>query len=89
MPVSDHPYPAQNLQLEGSEEGLNITWEAPAQGAPVGYDVYVNNELKAENTTERSLFLNGAAGLKVVSIIAKYENDKQSVSSPTVCRFHI
>lgn len=77
---TDHPYPAQNLQLEGSEEGLQITWEAPAQGAPVGYDVYVNNELKAENTTEHSLFLNGAAGLKVVSIIAKYENDKQSVS---------
>jgi hypothetical protein len=77
---TDHPYPAQNLQLEGSEEGLQITWEAPAQGAPVGYDVYVNNELKAENTTELSLFLNGAAGLKVVSIIAKYENDRQSVS---------
>jgi hypothetical protein len=77
---TDHPYPAQNLQLEGSEEGLQITWEAPAQGAPVGYDVYVNNELKAENTTEHSLFLNGAAGLKVVSIIAKYENDRQSVS---------
>lgn len=77
---TDHPYPAQNLQLEGSEEGLQITWEAPAQGAPVGYDVYVNNELNAENTTEHSLFLNGAAGLKVVSIIAKYENDKQSVS---------
>jgi hypothetical protein len=36
--------------------------------------------LKAENTTELSLFLNGAAGLKVVSIIAKYENDRQSVS---------
>ena len=77
---TDHPYPAQNLQLEGSEEGLNITWEAPAQGAPVGYDVYVNNQIKAENTTELSLFLDGAAGLKVVSIIAKYENDKQSVS---------
>ena len=36
--------------------------------------------MKAENTTELSLFLNGAAGLKVVSIIAKYENDRQSVS---------
>ena len=77
---TSHPYPAENIQLEGnSEEGLQITWEAPSQGSPVGYDVYVNGELKADNTSELSYHLDGVAGLKAVNIIAIYEDEKQSV----------
>ena len=77
---TEHPYPAENLQLEGNnEEGLHITWNAPSQGSPIGYDVYVNGELKADNTTELSLSLSNVAGLKAVNVIAVYEDDKYSV----------
>ena len=77
---TSHPYPAQNIQLEGNhEDGLQISWEAPSQGTPIGYDIFVNGELKADNITELSYYLNGIAGLKAVNIIAIYENDKQSV----------
>lgn len=66
-----HPYPAQNLNINGN----TISWEAPEEGTPSGYDLYVNNELIAENTTELTHTFND---IDIVEVIALYE-DKTSV----------
>lgn len=74
-----HPYPAQNLQLTETETSLDITWEAPETGTPTGYNLYVNNNLIAENTTELSYSIEDAAGIYAVVVVALYENDMKSV----------
>ena len=77
-----HPYPVENLTLsEMSNRGmLMASWDAPAQGNPIGYDVYVNNELMAANTTETSYSFEGQPEVfYVVGVVAKYEGDMESV----------
>ncbi|MBO7616240.1 MAG: T9SS type A sorting domain-containing protein [Bacteroidales bacterium] len=77
-----HPYPVENLTLsEMSNRGmLMASWDAPVQGNPIGYDVYVNNELVAENTTETSYSFEGQPEVfYVVGVVAKYEGDMESV----------
>ena len=76
-----HPYPVENLTLtEGPRGSLLASWDAPANGNPLGYDVYVNNELVAENTTETSYSFETESGVfYVVGVVAKYEGDMSSV----------
>ena len=76
-----HPYPVENLTLTEVNRGtLVASWDAPANGNPLGYDVYVNNVLVAENTTETSYSFEGEAGVfYVVGVVAKYEGDMSSV----------
>ena len=76
-----HPYPVENLALtEGPRGSLLASWDAPANGNPLGYDVYVNNELVAENTTETSYSFETESGVfYVVGVVAKYEGDMSSV----------
>ncbi len=76
-----HPYPAQNLQLNGNEDEatIDISWNAPEAGEPVGYNLYVNNELVLENTTEMSYHIDNAAGIYTIIVTALYEDDKTSV----------
>ena len=78
-----HPYPVENLTVsEGSvKDGmLYATWDAPANGNPVGYDVYVNNVLVAENTTETSYSFEATPDVfYVVGVVANYEGGMNSV----------
>lgn len=74
----EHPYPVQNLTLTNSDN-LQISWEAPEKGTPTGYNLYVNNELVLENTTELSYIINDADGMYVAEVVALYENDVVSV----------
>ena len=76
-----HPYPAQNLQVNGNEdeETIDITWEAPESGEPVGYNLYVNSELVLENATEMSYHIDNAAGIYTIIVTAIYEGDKTSI----------
>ena len=76
-----HPYPVENLTLSGANRGLmTASWNAPANGNPIGYDVYVNNELVAASTTETSYSFEGNPELfYVVGVVALYENDMTSV----------
>ena len=55
---AEHPYPARNLNFTKDNDNINITWEAPEKGEPTGYNLYVNNELVAQNTKEFSHSLN-------------------------------
>lgn len=78
-----HPYPVQNLQLtKNSETSFTANWEAPEQEEPVGYDIYLNSVLIAENITEMSYNFEDVTGLNVVSVVAKYQLDSESI--PTI-----
>ena len=77
-----HPYPVENLTLSemSNRSTLMASWDAPAQGNPIGYDVYVNNELVATNTTETSYSFEGQPEVfYVVGVVAKYDGDMESV----------
>ena len=83
-----HPYPVENLTLTEAPaptKGLFVaSWDAPANGTPVGYDVYVNGELMAENITETEYSFDGESGeFYTVGVVAKYEGDLSSVKVMT------
>ena len=74
----EHPYPAQNLQIN-NDSNLTISWEAPEQGNPIGYNVFVNNELVLENTTELSYTAENSEAIYGVEVVAVYENNVTSI----------
>ena len=74
----EHPYPAQNLQIN-NDSNLTISWEAPEQGNPIGYNVYVNNELVLENTTELSYTVENSEAIYGIEVVALYDNNITSI----------
>ncbi|MBR5912667.1 MAG: T9SS type A sorting domain-containing protein [Bacteroidales bacterium] len=78
-----HPYPVENLALVENEGNMmTASWDAPAQGEPIGYNVYVNDELVAENTTETTYSFDAEPGVfYVVGVVALYAEEKTSVKS--------
>ena len=76
---TSHCYPVQNLKLNVNGNNRNVTWEAPEKGNPIGYNVFVNNELVLENTTELSYNTTSNEKLFFVEVVALYENGKTSV----------
>ena len=84
---TDHCYPVQNLTAAfDGNSAINVIWEAPEQGTPVGYNIYINNELVEENYTELTYQntelaneLYSAGGDNVIMVVALYEDEKTSV----------
>ncbi|MBR1514927.1 MAG: T9SS type A sorting domain-containing protein [Bacteroidales bacterium] len=77
-----HPYPVENLVLfeEARDRMLRASWDAPSQGSPLGYNVYVNGELALENTTELTYaFPAEADKYNVVEVQAVYPDGLTSV----------
>ncbi len=81
---TDHPYPAQNLQMHNENGILNISWEAPEKGNPTGYNLYVNGDLVLENSNEMSYTLANTASYNSAEVVALYEDDKESIALITV-----
>ena len=82
--TDNHPYPVENLVLVQDPTAdcicLTASWDAPADGNPIGYNVYVNNELVAENTTETTYAFQGELyQFYVVGVVALYADDQTSV----------
>ena len=75
---TEHPYPARNLEVAEVDNNLQITWEAPEGSNPTGYNIYVNNKLVANNTTELSHSVAKEDDLYIVEVVALY-GDKKSV----------
>ncbi len=73
-----HPYPVKNLQLTNSDK-LTISWEAPENATPSAYNLFINNELILENTTELSYVIENPDGFYGVEVVALYENGMVSV----------
>lgn len=78
-----HPYPVENLTLTENRDLnglLTASWDAPTLGNPIGYDVYVNNELRAEGITETEYSFDGdPENFYVVGVVALYPNEQSSV----------
>jgi len=83
--TDEHPYIVENLALiqdeELEENTMVASWDKPTLGNPTGYNVYVNNELVLENTTEMSYSFPGELGLfYTVAVVALYD-EKTSVKA--------
>ena len=87
---SEHAYPVQNLRsaIVGDCITLHIDWDAPEEGNPVGYNIYVNGELIEENFTGNSYTDVTIAGdlyddkhVHVAEVVAVYENGMTSVAA--------
>lgn len=86
-----HPYPIENLILADyttSNGTMVATWDAPTEANPVGYNVYLNGELVAENITENTYSFESQADVfYVIGVVALYDGDMSSVkvvATPTV-----
>ena len=77
---TEHPYPARNLEVTEVDNNLQITWEAPEENNPTGYNVYVNNKLVVDNTTELSHSVAKESDLYIIEVVALY-GDKKSVGT--------
>ena len=67
---TEHPYPAQNLQVEDN----SISWEAPENGNPEGYNLYINNELVINNEDVLSYTIQETITITSVEVVAVYDN---------------
>ena len=84
----EHVYPARNLNVSktGDEPRLELSWDAPENNTPQGYDIIIDGVLVAENHKETTFIDNESAvtlydGLThYVEVVAVYENNKRSVS---------
>ena len=74
-----HCYPVRNLTIDVNGNDRHITWEAPEKGSPIGYNVFLNNQLVLGNTTELSYNFTSSDQKFFVEVVALYENDKKSV----------
>lgn len=74
-----HAYPVQNLQITNEESTIMATWEAPEAGSPIGYNVFVNNELVVESMNELSYSFDAENALYIIEVVALYDDDKSSV----------
>ena len=90
---SEHAYPVQNLRsaIVGDCITLHIDWDAPEEGNPVGYNIYVNGELIEENFTDNSYSDVTIAGdlyddkhVHIAEVVAVYENGMTSVAAIAV-----
>ena len=88
---TEHCYPVQNMTVMYALdciETININWEAPEKGNPVGYNIYLNGELVAENKSDNLSFVSEDPSVlsylrwkgNVAEVVAVYENGKTSVS---------
>ena len=73
---TQHPYPVRNLEVANEDNNLQITWDAPEGNNPTGYNIYVNNELVANNTKELSYSTTNSSDYYVVEAVALYDNRK-------------
>ena len=76
---TSHPYPVRNLNVTKNDNTSQITWDAPEQGNPIGYNIYVNDTLVSEKHNTLSYTINNTSEAMIVKVVAVYENDKTSI----------
>ena len=77
-----HPYPVENLTLTNVDEQMTASWDAPADGTPTGYNVYVNGEVAATAITDTQYAFTGDPNeFNYVEVVALYPNDMTSVKA--------
>ncbi len=76
-PYTKHCYPIQNLTY--NEEENTLTWEAPEEGNPIYYKVYINCELVSEKETSLSYAFSTSEEAFTAEVIAVYNDNMTSV----------
>ena len=84
---TDHCYPVQNMKAEaliGNTSSLEIKWEAPEKGIPIGYKVYVDGDLVAETDTETLTYVHNGNIITndkahIAEVVAIYDEIMTSV----------
>jgi hypothetical protein len=81
--TENHPYQPENLTVTKSGNTLYATWEAPSQGNPVGYNIWLNEDLVAQNVNNTSYDFNNidSDAYYCVQVQAVYPNDIVSVKA--------
>ena len=70
-----HVYPVRNMSALMNGSALRISWNAPEAGNPVGYNVYVNGTLEAENINALEYVKDNANQThKTAEVVAIYDN---------------
>ena len=76
----NHPYAPENLTLEASGNGLVANWNAPSQGNPTGYNIWIDETLVAENVNETShTFTASGSDFHCIQVQAVYGDGVTSV----------
>ncbi|MBE6337400.1 MAG: T9SS type A sorting domain-containing protein [Lentimicrobiaceae bacterium] len=86
---TEHVYPAQNVNITitGNDPKAVVSWEAPSQGTPDGYNIIIDGKLIKENIegltfTDEATAWNVYDGLRhIVEVVAVYEGGRKSVSA--------
>ena len=76
---TDHPYPVQDLTIT-QEDNLVVRWSTAENANPTGFNVYVNNNKVASNTTELSYTIQNTTDFYTVEVEALY-GETQSVKA--------
>lgn len=86
-----HPYPVENLVLAdntASDGTMVATWNAPTDGNPIGYNVYLNGEAVLLGTTDMEYSFTAEPDVfYAIGVVALYDNDMTSVravATPTI-----
>ena len=82
-----HAYPVRNMMagISSDMSTLSFEWEAPEEGTPIGYDIYVDgvlikekhNALSYSTNTFNDEILDGKT--HIAEVVAVYENDMTSI----------
>ena len=73
---TNHCYPIQNLTF--NEDDNTLSWEAPEEGTPKSYKVFVNGQLASESSA-LNYSLTSSEETFTAEVIAVYDNEKTSV----------
>ena len=92
---TEHCYPVKNMiatMIDGCIQELQIKWEKPEQGNPVGYKIYIDGELAAETNAETLSYSNTEnvsyllSKTHIAEVVAIYENEKTSINVAKVIK---
>ena len=83
---SEHCNPIMNMTANFVSDGtFQANWGKPETGTPIGYNVYIDGELVAENINETSYnSTNIESTAKVAEVVAVYEGGKTSVGTARI-----
>ncbi|MBR4838719.1 MAG: T9SS type A sorting domain-containing protein [Bacteroidales bacterium] len=80
--TENHPYHPENLTVEKTGNTIQASWEAPSLVTPTGYNIWLNEDLIAENFNGTNYNFNGTDGdYYCVQVQAVYPNNIVSVKA--------
>ena len=87
---TEHCYPVQNFSALLNNESclLTLSWDAPEQGTPSGYNIYIDDELIEENYQENTFndFTINDDKTHIAEVVAVYEDGKTSVGAAKIVK---